>query len=105
MKTNTLRKILFRNLSKRYLPRRIKIITNISKGDMVRNCCWICDGWVEIEINWKNRFSGSRDKGKPLFVHLSFENYKPRFLGLLGADGLIGKIQFLLIFIYFICYL
>lgn len=41
-----------------------------------RDICWICEGWTQVKFIW-NIFASSEIKHEPLFLHLSFESWKP----------------------------
>jgi len=75
------------------------------EGSNDDDCCWICDGWNEVEFKWRiskkciiiiifkkkvNFFltksiqlgtSGELKATDPLFLHLSFEDFNPIYYG------------------------
>lgn len=45
------------------------------------NNCWICNGWREINFTWIPGFSDPRALKGPVYIHLSFMNYKGVYMG------------------------
>lgn len=44
----------------------------------IHDSCWICDGWVEIELTWSNGRSGNQKP--PIFAHFKHEGFVPVFI-------------------------
>lgn len=42
-----------------------------------KDCCWICEGWKPHTFGWSESDSA---KEEPIYVHLSYEGYKSRYL-------------------------
>ena len=45
----------------------------------MKDCCWICEGWEEVQFVWKPGESGWFEK-EPIFLHLDFEDYQPMIM-------------------------
>ncbi len=43
----------------------------------LRDCCWICENWMESEFTWDPKTSGKEHIIDPLFVSFNFEDYRP----------------------------
>ena len=57
---------------------------NIQKNvHIVKNVCWICDGWRECQFIFKSQVDS--------WIHFHFDNFKGRFLGLSSK----GQIRYL----------
>ncbi|CAD8053199.1 unnamed protein product [Paramecium primaurelia] len=45
----------------------------------IKDCCWICEGWRQIEFQWNPQTSGPAND--PMFLHLSYLNYDDLYMG------------------------
>lgn len=43
---------------------------------LLNNCCWICEGWLEIEFTYPDPVAES----EPLFILFKHENYEPVYM-------------------------
>ncbi|EGR32874.1 leucine rich repeat protein [Ichthyophthirius multifiliis] len=44
----------------------------------LQNCCWICEGWQEMEFTWNVGISGEI-RPDPIFIHFNFEDYRANY--------------------------
>jgi len=54
--------------------------------EKMKNVCWICQGWHEIDFIWVPGKSGDAEQ-EPIFLHLDYEGYDGIFLGKAKPDG------------------
>lgn len=67
------------NMNQGHLFRRISETPrdHCYKEQMVN--CWICEKWVEINLQWVPGVSGKEDHD-PIFLHLECDDYQPEVL-------------------------
>jgi len=49
-------------------------------NELLKNQCWICNGWNEIDFKWIMNESGETKK-RPVYLHMDFERYTARYTG------------------------
>jgi hypothetical protein len=54
--------------------------------EKMKNVCWICEGWHEVEFIWAPGSSGEASS-EPIFLHLDYEGFDSIFLGKPKSDG------------------
>ncbi|CAD8184428.1 unnamed protein product [Paramecium pentaurelia] len=45
----------------------------------IKDCCWICEGWRQVDFQWNPQDSGPAND--PMFLHLSYLNYDDLYMG------------------------
>jgi hypothetical protein len=64
-------------------PVKITVGERIEK---MKNVCWICEGWQEVEFKWVPGKSGEAEQ-EPIFLHADYEGFDAIFLGKQKSDG------------------
>lgn len=55
--------------------------------EVLSDCCWICEGWLEANFSW---IPGKSDEEEddPFFMHFDFEYWKSNYMGLKNKSGI-----------------
>lgn len=48
--------------------------------EVLKDCCWICEGWLEGTFSWIPGQSGE-EEGEPIFIHFDFDYWKGNYMG------------------------
>lgn len=54
--------------------------------EVLKDCCWICDGWLEATFSWIPGSSGD-EENEPIFIHFDFEYWKSNYMGNKNKSG------------------
>ena len=50
-------------------------------GELIKDVCWLCEGWREVDLTW-NLLKSGFDHKPPAFLYLDYLGFNGLYLGL-----------------------
>lgn len=61
----------------------VNLIKEIKKkkiDEVLKDCCWICEGWLDASFSWIPGQSGD-EENEPIFMHFDFDYWRSNYMG------------------------